>query len=105
MYEICALYTLVVKLLNAFYLVQLYEFYSFALNGLLIFFSADENCEFLLELQLGNATTVFEGEVKMPDAGQQQRPSRLETEYFTFGAFEWNVSIDLTQGDGEYLPC
>lgn len=47
---------------------------------------------------------MFEGEVKMPDAGQQQRPSRLETEYFTFGAFEWNVSIDLTQGDGEFLP-
>lgn len=68
----------------------------------MLFSFVDENCEFLLELQLGNATTVFEGEVKMPDASQQQRPSRLETEYFTFGAFEWNVSIDLNQGDGKH---
>ncbi|GIX70953.1 uncharacterized protein CDAR_505051 [Caerostris darwini] len=62
----------------------------------------DENWEFLMELSLSNAMTVFEGLVKIPhvlhsSSGQKNRV-KLETSYFTFGNFEWNVSI-LPNGD------
>ncbi|XP_035207201.1 uncharacterized protein LOC118182039 [Stegodyphus dumicola] len=62
----------------------------------------DENWEFLMELSVSNAMTVFEGIVKIPhvlhSASGQKNRVKLETSYFTFGNFEWNVSI-LPQGD------
>lgn len=62
----------------------------------------DENWEFLMELSVSNAMTVFEGLVKIPHvphhASGQKTRVKLETSYFTFGNFEWNVSV-LPNGD------
>ncbi|XP_054710150.1 uncharacterized protein LOC129219863 [Uloborus diversus] len=62
----------------------------------------DENWEFLMELSVSNAMTVFEGDVKIHhvphSSSGQKAPLKLETSYFTFGNFEWNVSI-LPHGD------
>lgn len=75
----------------------------------------DENHEFLMELSVSNVMTVFEGEIKIPHgsghggsshgskssssaAAAAAAAAKLETSYFTFGNFEWNVSI-LPHGD------
>ena len=51
----------------------------------------DETGEFLLELSLGNIMTVFESDIHM--SSTQLKSSKLETPFFTFGSFDWNVSI------------
>lgn len=66
---------------------------------------ADPNGEFQLELSMANVRTVFTAEVPMPTgvfAAGQTKGSKLETGYFTFGGFDWNVVI-YPQGnkDGE----
>jgi hypothetical protein len=51
----------------------------------------DETGEFLLELGLGNIMTVYEADIQI--TGSQLKGGKLETTYFTFGSFDWNVSI------------
>ncbi|XP_063994198.1 uncharacterized protein LOC135171514 [Diachasmimorpha longicaudata] len=57
---------------------------------------ADPNGEFQLELSMANVRTVFTAEVRMLTgvfAGVQQKANKLETGYFTFGGFDWNLAI------------
>lgn len=64
---------------------------------------ADPNGEFQLELSMANVRTVFTAEVRMPTGvftGGQQKPNKLETGYFTFGGFDWNLAI-YPQGNKE----
>ncbi|KAK0163986.1 hypothetical protein PV328_002661 [Microctonus aethiopoides] len=57
---------------------------------------ADPNGEFQLELSMANVRTVYTAEVRMPtgvfNAGQP-KSNKLETGYFTFGGFDWNLAI------------
>ncbi|XP_054164349.1 uncharacterized protein LOC128962050 isoform X2 [Oppia nitens] len=52
----------------------------------------DETAEFLLELSLGNIMTVYETDIQIT-GGVQTKAAKLETPYFTFGSFDWNISI------------
>lgn len=55
---------------------------------------ADTNGEFQLELSMANVRTVYMTEVKMPTSVLgQAKPSKLETDYFAFGGFDWNLVI------------
>lgn len=60
----------------------------------------DENGEFQLELTMGNVRTVFDSELRITPhntvTSKQQRMAqlRLETQYFSFGGFDWNVSLE-----------
>ncbi|XP_014218644.1 uncharacterized protein LOC106646931 [Copidosoma floridanum] len=57
---------------------------------------ADPNGEFQLELSMSNVRTIFTTEVRMPSGvftAGQSKPSKLETSYFTFGGFDWNVVV------------
>lgn len=78
---------------------------------------ADENGEFILELALANTLTVYEGDARLiapaaavaatakvssstPAAatpsvppGVAQLPRLLESAFFAFGGFEWNVTV------------
>lgn len=79
----------------------------------------DETGEFLLELSLGNIMTIFEASLNLPGTGaSNSAPSvashgsggtpisfkngKIETSYFHFGTFEWNISIVMhnTYGSG-----
>ena len=76
----------------------------------------DESGEFLLELSLGNVMTVFEAEIALqqstntntghsgtngghhplphhPSAITSVKNGKIETNYFHFASFEWNISI------------
>ncbi|XP_064466638.1 uncharacterized protein LOC135377855 [Ornithodoros turicata] len=82
---------------------------------------SDETGEFLLELSLANASTVFEADIRVPahvsnhHHGPHHRhhhhyhkdysagaasATRLESSFFCFGGFEWNVSL-LPNGSPE----
>lgn len=52
----------------------------------------DETGEFLLELSLGNIMTIFETDLQVSNNGQF-KSGKFESASFTFGSFEWNVSI------------
>ncbi|TGZ49978.1 Uncharacterized protein DBV15_07454 [Temnothorax longispinosus] len=57
---------------------------------------ADTNGEFQLELSMANVRTVYMTEVRMPTSvfsAGQTKPSKLETDYFAFGGFDWNLVI------------
>lgn len=69
---------------------------------------ADRNGEFQLELQLGTVRTVFETDLRAPNAffgshsahkcpsprlGLGGSPVKTESTYFNFGGFDWNVAI------------
>ncbi|XP_011498764.1 PREDICTED: uncharacterized protein LOC105362918 [Ceratosolen solmsi marchali] len=57
---------------------------------------ADPNGEFQLELSMTNVRTVFTSEVRLPSSvftAGQPKPSKLETSYFTFGGFDWNLVV------------
>jgi len=60
----------------------------------------DEMGEFQLELTMGNVRTVFDSELRITPqnaaTSKQQRRAqlRLETQYFSFGGFDWNVSLE-----------
>ncbi|XP_015585067.1 uncharacterized protein LOC107262917 [Cephus cinctus] len=57
---------------------------------------ADPNGEFQLELSMANVRTVYTDEVRMPTGvftAGQSKPNKLETGYFTFGGFDWNLTI------------
>ncbi|XP_043255034.1 uncharacterized protein LOC122398857 [Colletes gigas] len=56
----------------------------------------DTNDEFQLELAMSNVRTVFMTELKMPSSTfptGQSKPNKLETDYFTFCGFDWNLVI------------
>lgn len=69
----------------------------------------DETGEFLLELSLGNVMTVFEADISLQSNGgisgtttsgvggqhlaATVKNGKIETMYFHFGTFEWNISI------------
>ncbi|RWS00917.1 hypothetical protein B4U79_10735, partial [Dinothrombium tinctorium] len=57
----------------------------------------DETGEFLLELSLANITTVFESEINVPSHGIS-KSTKMETGYFTFGSFDWSLSILASEG-------
>ncbi|KAH9424047.1 hypothetical protein DERP_008895 [Dermatophagoides pteronyssinus] len=52
----------------------------------------DETGEFLLELSLGNILTIFETDLQVSNNGQL-KSGKFESASFSFGSFEWNVSI------------
>ncbi|XP_076638028.1 uncharacterized protein LOC143350094 [Colletes latitarsis] len=57
---------------------------------------ADTNGEFQLELAMSNVRTVYMTELKMPSSTfptGQSKPNKLETDYFAFGGFDWNLVI------------
>ncbi|GAB6033781.1 hypothetical protein CHUAL_013943 [Chamberlinius hualienensis] len=61
----------------------------------------DENGEFLLEVTLSNVRNIFESDIRVPHplpppstaVAHGAKPFKLETNYFIFGNFEWNVTI------------
>ncbi|XP_020287512.1 uncharacterized protein LOC109856547 [Pseudomyrmex gracilis] len=62
---------------------------------------ADPNGEFQLELSMANVRTVYMTEVRMPTSVLgQPKPSKLETDYFAFGGFDWNLVI-YPHGEGK----
>ncbi|RWS26430.1 uncharacterized protein B4U80_08312, partial [Leptotrombidium deliense] len=61
---------------------------------------SDETGEFLLELALSNITTVFESEIHVPSHGVY-RGTKMETGYFTFGSFDWSLSIVVNDDDND----
>lgn len=57
---------------------------------------ADTNGEFQLELSMANVRTVYMTDLKMPGgtfSSAQSKPNKLETDYFAFGGFDWNLVI------------
>ena len=57
---------------------------------------ADTNGEFQLELSMANVRTVYMTDLKMPSStfsAGQSKPNKLETDYFPFGGFDWNLVI------------
>ncbi|KAJ8670374.1 hypothetical protein QAD02_001633 [Eretmocerus hayati] len=57
---------------------------------------ADSNGEFQLELTMANVRTVFTSEVRLSSSmfvPGASKPSKLETSYFTFGGFDWNLVV------------
>ncbi|GIY37034.1 uncharacterized protein CEXT_27461 [Caerostris extrusa] len=50
---------------------------------------------FLMDLTMSNALTVYEVDLRMSHLpfGSHQKLSNAETPYFAFGGFEWNVAI------------
>lgn len=57
---------------------------------------ADTNGEFQLELAMSNVRTVYMTDLEMPSstfAAGQSKSSKLETDYFAFGGFDWNLVI------------
>ncbi|XP_057337290.1 uncharacterized protein LOC130675549 [Microplitis mediator] len=67
---------------------------------------ADPNGEFQLELSMANVRTVFSAEVRLPTGmftAGQSKSNKLETSYFTFGGFDWNLAI-YPQGNKEDEP-
>ncbi|CAD1468928.1 unnamed protein product [Heterotrigona itama] len=64
---------------------------------------ADTNGEFQLELSMANVRTVYMTDLKMPSStfsAGQSKPNKLETDYFPFGGFDWNLVI-YPQGNKE----
>lgn len=57
----------------------------------------DETGEFLLELSLGNIMTIFETDLQVSSNNNnnngQLKSGKFESASFSFGSFEWNVSI------------
>ncbi|CAB0016670.1 unnamed protein product, partial [Nesidiocoris tenuis] len=63
----------------------------------------DNNGEFQLELSMGHVRTMFDTEFRLPTSmfGQLTRgqspvakiPAKVETTYFTFGGFDWNLAL------------
>lgn len=62
-----------------------------SLNDILVRKFADETGEFLLELSLGNIITIYETDLQI--SNQLLKTNKIDTPYFTFGSFDWNVSI------------
>lgn len=57
---------------------------------------ADPNGEFQMELSMANVRTVYTAEIRQPTgvfSAGASKPDKLETGYFTFGGFDWNVVI------------
>lgn len=70
---------------------------------------ADNNGEFQLELSMGHVRTMFDTEFRTPSSifgthlGRQQQgasakggapqTTKLETTYFTYGGFDWNLAL------------
>lgn len=64
---------------------------------------ADTNGEFQLELSMANVRTVYMTDLQMPSStfsAGQSKPNKLETDYFAFGGFDWNLVI-YPHGDKE----
>lgn len=62
----------------------------------------DENGEFLLEVTLSNVRNIFESDIRIPNplpSGIPGKPFKLETNYFIFGNFEWNVALFPPQAE------
>ena len=55
----------------------------------------DENGEFQLELAMNNIRTVYETELKIPSSiySPNSKPQKLETSFFNFGCYDWNILI------------
>ncbi|KAF6216297.1 hypothetical protein GE061_000637 [Apolygus lucorum] len=63
----------------------------------------DNNGEFQLELNMGHVRTMFDTEFRLPTSmfGQITRgqspvakiPAKIETTYFNFGGFDWNLAL------------
>uniref|UniRef100_T1IZ86 MATH domain-containing protein n=1 Tax=Strigamia maritima TaxID=126957 RepID=T1IZ86_STRMM len=56
----------------------------------------DDNGEFQVEVALANITTVFESDIRVPHPlcfSHGKSAAKLETNYFLFGNFEWNVAV------------
>lgn len=65
----------------------------------------DETGEFLLELSLGNIMTIFETDLQVSNNGQF-KSGKFESASFTFGSFEWNVSIVIhNYGSGSAIQA
>lgn len=62
----------------------------------------DENGEFLIELTLGNIVSTFETDIKVSHLPFSSRSNNLESAYFTFGGYEWNVTIQTKKDDPEF---
>lgn len=70
---------------------------------------ADNNGEFQLELSMGHIRTMFDTEFRVPSsifghhlqrhhhhqgsAKNPQQATKLETTYFTYGGFDWNLAL------------
>lgn len=70
----------------------------------------DENGEFQVELAMSNVRNIFENDVRIPHSifsGQDNKVQKLETGYFLFGNFEWNMAIyphgDTADRDGKLV--
>ncbi|KAK9497932.1 hypothetical protein O3M35_003830 [Rhynocoris fuscipes] len=64
----------------------------------------DTNGEFQLELSMGHVRTVFDTEFRLPHSlfsglnrshhhGGTKLPTKIETTYFSFGGFDWNLAL------------
>lgn len=57
----------------------------------------DENGEFILEVTLSNVRNIFESDIRIPHSqplsGHPGKTIKLETNYFIFGNFEWNIAL------------
>lgn len=66
----------------------------------------DPNGEFQLELSMGHVRTVFDTEFRVPQslfghtlpgrhphASKPTQATKLETTYFSFGGFDWNLAL------------
>ena len=65
---------------------------------------ADRNGEFQLELHISSIRTIFEADLRMPNSAYisniykncpngRNNNLKLETVYFNFGGFDWNVAV------------
>lgn len=92
----------------------------------------DTNGEFQLELSIGHVRTVFDADIRVPTnifggisshhygyhgsrtethpasangtPAKNQPASKLETSYFTFGGFDWNLSIVPLSKESKCIP-
>lgn len=69
----------------------------------------DGNNEFLVELCMKNIRTAYEHVLPVCDHGRGQDFPKFETTYFTFGNYDWSVSLfpngDSAENSGKPLIC
>ncbi|XP_037084853.1 uncharacterized protein LOC119105493 [Pollicipes pollicipes] len=63
----------------------------------------DANGEFQLELTMTNVRTVFEADLGVPRSLKEE--ARLETSFFTFGNFEWSVTVQRAAEDPQRVSA
>ncbi|XP_014670316.1 PREDICTED: uncharacterized protein LOC106811267 [Priapulus caudatus] len=60
----------------------------------------DGNSEYVIELTIGGALTTFTHRLRMPDLTRATGFPKYETTYFSFGSYDWSVSM-FPHGDSD----